>query len=35
MSYVIKKYDEINKEVCESTILLKRNTKINHNLTKK
>ena len=35
MSYVIKKHDEINKEVCESTILLKRNINISHNLTKK
>ena len=35
MSYVVKKQGEINKEVCESTILLKRNIKISHNLTKK
>lgn len=35
MSYVIKKHDEINTEVCESTILLKRNINISHNLTKK
>ena len=35
MSYVVKKHSEINTEVCESTILLKRNIKISHNLTKK
>ena len=35
MSYVVKKHSEINTEVCESTILLKRNIRISHNLTKK
>ena len=35
MSYVVKKQGEITKEVCESTILLKRNIRISHNLTKK
>ena len=35
MSYVVKKYNEINTEVCESTILLKRNIKLKTNLLKK
>ena len=35
MSYVVKKHGEINTEVCESTILLKRNIRISHNLIKK